>query len=542
MDKKYIYQTENRDWIEHKLGRELMIPVYGVHKDNNWDICVQSYLALPESVEKELETDTYDAKFGMPGITVYGSWESDEKVYSRWNNDDDHEPLIIKRDYNGLAPTSIEVVEEFRLLFNLYYNSQKNEYIDMENDRTTVIKTADTGFICVHKRYLKTYLALKNKIMIIHVDSRCINIGNSKKLVTDALAHYDLEEGVFYTVNIGNSRLGLKEENYSFLYAKKIIAGCELKNCNVWPYNQEKSYIDFILGVDENGKELKYTCDPNKLSNYFGANPSAPHYLTPVYFDSAVLNKYYSKPERYKVEDGIIKCGNLWGLYIDNHNQGYVSAYLGDLGRNLPSEQEQHYWRGFNKLIDGELSETKFNRDFLSIPTDSKSPDFVFKRTYASVNSEFNRKFGWPIFKDLDEQDLYNFESLRVPINNSIVEMDMLVLSLVKVLLDSLNEKEITHQLIGEYEKLIGSISKLETWFSEKNLTDYQEHIKFLRNLPELRSAGTGHRKGKKYQKISKVFDIQKENYAETFFSILDNATNFLKYIQSHIDNLLSSV
>ena len=98
----------------------------------------------------------------------------------------------------------------------------------------------------------------------------------------------------------------ISKQNYSFLYAKKIIAGCELKNCNVWPYNQEKSYIDFILGVDENGKELKYTCDPNKLSNYFGANPSAPHYLTPVYFDSAVLNKYYSKPERYKVEDGII--------------------------------------------------------------------------------------------------------------------------------------------------------------------------------------------------------------------------------------------
>ena len=36
------------------------------------------------------------------------------------------------------------------------------------------------------------------------------------------------------------------------------------------------------------------------------------------------------------------------------------------------------------------------------------------------------------MFLELDEQDRYNFEGLRIPINNSIVEMDMLVLSLVK--------------------------------------------------------------------------------------------------------------
>ena len=68
---------------------------------------------------------------------------------------------------------------------------------------------------------------------------------------------------------------------------------------------------------------------------------------------------------------------------------------------------------------------------------------------------------GWPLFLELDKQDLYNFEGLRIPINNSIVEMDMLVLSLVKVVLDSLNEKEIVAQLTGTYEKLTGSISKL---------------------------------------------------------------------------------
>ena len=42
------------------------------------------------------------------------------------------------------------------------------------------------------------------------------------------------------------------------------------------------------------------------------------------------------------------------------------------------------------------------------------------------------------LFLSLTEQDAYNFETLRVPVNNSIAEMDMLVLSLVKILIDSL--------------------------------------------------------------------------------------------------------
>ena len=58
---------------------------------------------------------------------------------------------------------------------------------------------------------------------------------------------------------------------------------------------------------------------------------------------------------------------------------------------------------------------------------------------------------GWKVFLDLDEHDLYNFEGIRIPVNNSVVEMDMLVLSLVKVLLDSLNEKDISKNLTGTY-------------------------------------------------------------------------------------------
>ena len=85
------------------------------------------------------------------------------------------------------------------------------------------------------------------------------------------------------------------------------------------------------------------TSDPAKLSNYFGANPEAPHYLTPVFFKKEVLQRYLSHPDRYSVEDGYLRCQSLWGMAIDNHHKDYVSAYLGDLGRDLP-EAEQNHW------------------------------------------------------------------------------------------------------------------------------------------------------------------------------------------------------
>lgn len=537
LDKSYIYQVSIREWIENDWDKGIFVPVYGGRKDDKWDIFFQSYLVPADRTEEQLKTDTYDA-YGLlrPGVTVYGAWDSGEAAYYKWGNNTSIEPLVIKRDYNDLARDNIEIVEEFRFLFNLYYNSQSKEYVDLEND-TSVVKISDDNLVSIHKRYLKSYLAIKNMALIIHIDSRCTDIVEDI-FPTDSFDYRNDDNTVFYTVNIGRGHNGIQEENFSILFGKKVLFGCKLKDCNIWPYNEKKQYIEFIVGVDDNGRELHYTCDPSKLSNYFGANPDAPHYLTPIFFDSAVLSKYYSNPEKYKVDDGIIRCGTLWSLYIDNQNTGYVSAYLGDLGRNLPSEQEQHYWRGFNKALDAKLSATKFKRDFMALPASSQSQDFVFKNTYVKTNRQFAEKAGWSLFLELDEQDRYNFEGLRIPINNSIVEMDMLVLSLVKVLLDSLNEKEIVSHLTGTYEKLVGSIAKLEVWFQEKQLTGYQDHIKFLRNLQELRSSGTGHRKGKSYQKISKVFDIQKENYTETFSNILESATLFLNYINTHIEEL----
>ena len=59
----------------------------------------------------------------------------------------------------------------------------------------------------------------------------------------------------FYTLNIGTTSTGTKRENYSYIFGKNVIIGCSLCDSNIWPYNEEKNYVDFIIGIDENGKK-----------------------------------------------------------------------------------------------------------------------------------------------------------------------------------------------------------------------------------------------------------------------------------------------
>ncbi|MGL4332905.1 MAG: hypothetical protein ACRCSR_08970 [Bacteroidales bacterium] len=204
MDKKYLYQMDIREWIENGLDAEIMVTVSGNKINKKYYMYLQSFLLPMEDVDSDMENDTYNAHTMMPGITVYVSWENDEKVYYRWGNDNNFEPLVIKRKYNGVATDSVEIAEEFRLMFNLYFNAQKNEYIDVSvGEGISVVKMNDNGYVTIHKRYLKTYLAVKEKALIIHVDSRCTSIDDAENVNEDSLVYRNDENTVFLYTQYG---------------------------------------------------------------------------------------------------------------------------------------------------------------------------------------------------------------------------------------------------------------------------------------------------------------------------------------------------
>ncbi|HSK73233.1 MAG TPA: hypothetical protein VK892_16155, partial [Pyrinomonadaceae bacterium] len=319
---------------------------------------------------------------------------------------------------------------------------------------------------------------------------------------------------------------------FSRIIGKKLIEPLPKEKSGVFPYNENepKEFEHFIIGVDENSDPITYTCNPDELANYFGKNPEAPHYLTPVFFKREVLAKYYSNPDKYSVEDGYIRCAGLWGLRIDNNHSKYIIVYLGDLGRDI-FYSEQKYWKSFNIVPDGKISEVQFKRGFLAEFADPESPDLLFKLLFQVVNEKWEKHFGWKIFLPLSKEDLHFFTSLRIPINNSQSEFDTQVLALTKVLIDSLNEKQIINALGSSIENEKG-ISKFERFLEETGFASYSSHLGFLRDLQDLRSKGTAHRKGKQYPKIAEKFGLGKKNSIDVFQDILNRAIELLKFLE----------
>jgi len=297
------------------------------------------------------------------------------------------------------------------------------------------------------------------------------------------------------------------------------------------PKPNDEHYESFIIGVNKKGKEIHFSCNPEKLANNFGANPDNPYYLTKVFFDRKVLSGYYEEPSKYSIKDGYLSCGTLWGIRIDNNNEKYVIAFLGDLGRDLPLSHRK-YWRSFNVVPDGSLSEVEFRRSFLAEFTDPSSQDLVFKQKLNQHRESWKKKFNWDLLKDLNEKDRFHLVALRIPMKDEQMEFDAQILSLTKILIDSINESEISTKI--SKGKGDTGITKLEKFFSENNFKEYEKYIKFLRSLQDLRSKVV-HRKASRYDQeydqILKNLEIKTNNLTLIFKDILNLAINYLEYL-----------
>lgn len=307
-------------------------------------------------------------------------------------------------------------------------------------------------------------------------------------------------------------------------------------------HEKKETYPDFIIGKDNEGNERQFTCDPKKLSNFFRKFPGAPMYTTLVFFQSDVLKKYYDSPEKYSVEDGLVRHGYEWAIPIDNQNSNYVSAYLGDLGRDLP-EQERYHWKSYNIVGDMKLSTAKFKRDMMAEFAEAEATDLIFRQNYEQLNRTFQQELSWSIFKPFHTNDNHCLHSLRVPLNESIVEFENNVIYLVKCLIDSLNE-EIFRKYISPDDKSKPGISKLETFltFCGLNNSDFTTHINFLRRLQKIRSKGAAHRKGSDYEKFCTDSGLDLNNKKLAFEQLLKDANNFLNYLLQSLPSIKSAI
>jgi hypothetical protein len=515
------------DWIGQDFAPTDMIPVWWKVTTPESDIHVHCALIPNERAEQALANPTWDLKIdgGRPGCVQHGQRGGTSVAeYHRFGGHYEAEPFLLHRSFAGVRRKYVEISEEFRLYHNLYYDRTTDKYLKIDgagNDTEVII--VEPQRVLVRLLEIRQYLAARTMHLAIYFDDR--------EHSRFSLEELGLEEGAQDTRNglmkwgIGYGDFGSIDEWHtsSRLLGKRLFPPLPRKQCGIWPYNDEsRKAVAFIVGVDEAGNEML-----DAAAEYGGKSKC----LRPIWFRKTVLDKYFAQPSKYSVEDGYLSCASLWGMWLDNHHADYVVAWLGDLNRDLPYEEQLH-WRSHNVPRCGPLSRVFFGRQIECQPIDSDQPEHLFQTRFDDLIRACNDQLGWRLLMPLAAEDQHYLMAVRVPATDEQKEFDDLVLGLAKLLVDSLNEQKLAEFIPTDVAKgLRGSIAKLEAAFAASGVTAYANHIKFMRDLQNLRSTGSAHRKGSNYEKVAAQFGIGTQNLRTVFRAILTRSIELLDYL-----------
>lgn len=535
------------------------------HKFNNsgWiTLCndtIFSCLVNDDVVDKSMAYDTWDINHSQVGPLINEQLDGTFISYSRYENDE-AEPIVMYLENEGRWSEEAFLAEEFVMYFKLHKEAQgKNKYVyyqvDECGDDVEVARVMGVN-LDVKLKYIKEYIAVKQLNLLVFNDE----VVNSDKSLEELGLHpiprsvIKDEDCIFSYALSKSSRFGLGYKSYAIFRGKCVYRHNERSIQHLWKL-RDSGYEDFIVGADEDGNEIYMSCDEYRIPNLFTRQGDEPYSLSPIFFKRDVLSKYFQAVEKYSVQDGYLS-GPTWGIHIDNdHSDDYVVVVLVDLGR-MPHTEQLH-WKEFNVLPpqNGSYSITSFRRWFDAIPTDcSVAPDLVFKRLYVQANSKWEKKHGWPLFKELAADDQYHFETLHLMgQDDDQKEFDGLIQSITKLVIDSLNEKELVKSIDctkPDVEQLLtaknvkelkpsniqGGITKFECFLvSEKILNS--DFVKLLREIQELRSCTVAHRKSTKLDAKTKAlfnfFGILQDSDKVVIFNLLNHLNEMFKWLIS---------
>ena len=542
-EKSRLEQVHTLQNMQRNLKINEMLTVYREYTEGHSKHYIYCALIPSAQIEKALSTSAWDLEFsqGVPGGMIYYKTGREGREYLRYGVDSGVEPLIIDRSFHRLRDGYTEISEEFRLFHNFYYDGKTSKYIKIDEDgNEDVVAIVKPDHVQIRLKEIRQFLAIKEMhlaVQFIFSESSTYSLeelgftagdeDRQDELMCWMQRYGDLD-------GIGNCRA------FSRLVGKRLIKPLSKAKSGFWPFAEisEQKYISFIIDANEDGDEITCTSNPDELKtpadpgNIRGVDEDAPGYLTPVHFGPKVLDKYYQEPSKYAVEDSILRCGSLWSVYIDNHHNDKVCAWLGDLGRDLPYSEQQH-WRLYNIPPTGGVSRTYFARQIEAQFANSDRPEYVFKQRYRDLQKASQTHLGWQWLLPLRTTDEHHLQSLRIPATDEQRDFDGLVLGLAKILIDSLNEESLKKLVpYGKREELKEKkgIALLETALHLNHFEGADVHITFLRKLQSLRSSGSAHRKGRNYLKIAKHFDIENQSLRHVFANILTSASDVLGY------------
>ena len=543
-DRKKLLQEQRREEIRREPRSHDLITVHRpINGGTPIDCFIYCALIPPNQVEEILSetkiSDALEIFDGLPNALGSGLQDIEEQVeYFRYGTENGLEPLIISRSFGGIKTPYNEISEEFRHFHNLYHNRETDEYTKIDDagneDRIAIVKPNE---IRIRLKEIRQFLAVKEMYLSILFK---FNEYSTYSLQELGLNKKDPEFKRDSLMCWRYDRLDIRPyhgfRSESRLRGRKLIKPLEKSKSSFGDFAEEPKYVEFIIDINEDGDEINYTCNPTKL-NHNGSNPGAPSDLTPVHFRKSVLDKYYSEPSKCTVEDSMLRCASLWSIQIDNHSPDRVIVLLEELCL-LPHTEQQH-WKTHNIPPEGGVSSTFYKRNVEGEWVSSDQPDILFKQSYEQLQQACNECLGWQLLRPLHSSDDHHLKSLRIPATDEQSDFDELVLSLTKILIDSLNQKKIKKLISLEQEQNLSpdqqeslkrSIGCLEIALNSCGVEDATDYITFLRKLQSLRSSGSAHLKGSKYQKIAKDFGIESQSLRAVFAGILSKALDVLDY------------
>lgn len=523
-----------------------MVTVYSSDRTELYSYGTFCALIPTSQVQRCLEHANWDLHAGEGLPCAISRFKHGQEVveYARFGQiEPGIEPLVLLREFHGMRKNYLELSEEFRLFHHLYHDGNINSFWKFTSDGSEeLVAEISASSVRIRVREIREFLAVKECHLAIYHDSYVFSTQSLLDLGLTEATVPENQSSVTYNLCLRNWPFSSPSErkSVSHVLAKQMLPPMNKSKVPFLGYSKDVDYPDFVVAVDEDDNEIRSTSNPSKLADYLGGNSDTMHYLTPVQFKKAVLEKYFAQPDKYRVLDSRLSCAGLWSLTIDNHHQDHVIVWLGDLGRDLPQSEWLH-WLSHNEPQTIQVSEPFFRRQMLGLFTPSERPEHQFANVYEELTRVSQTTLGWPLLLPLEEKDRHSLTTIRIPPNNDQKTFDELILSLTKVIIDCINEQKIKALLPEDSEKVTGGISRLERVLQVRGARELNGHIQFLRELQDLRSKGSAHRKGSGYEKLSRTMDMQSRPLKDVFRDLLIRAVDWLKYLTESVKRGLFS-
>ena len=268
--------------------------------------------------------------------------------------------FVQARRPSGSKTPHVEIAYPFLWFWDAFEAPNGWKYLNRagrEQELVRYARTEDAWCIEVRALEFRTFLAACGKAAIIQVDLVSkLEHGEFDRVDAEYennWAHFD-----FHALHDG---LMGERPAFSRLLGQYAVTAQRTSRLPRWDERREdRDYPEFVYSVDPHtGEPLLHTCDPDQLGTYFDKDGTRLHYLTPVYFKREVLQPYAAEPARYTISASRLTCLDLWGVDISFNTTGLVEVYLGDLGRDLPSDEWGH-WRTYNVPPEGRMDEGRF--------------------------------------------------------------------------------------------------------------------------------------------------------------------------------------